>query len=370
MIPVNEPLLNKNTLKYVNECIKTNWISSEGKFIKEFEDKWSEYCGMHYGIAVSSGTAALEIAMECLGLEPGGEVIIPAFTIISCAIAVLKAGAKPVLVDCDPETWCMDVNQIQEKISSKTRAIMPVHIYGHPVDMDPILKLAKKHDLFVIEDAAEAHGAKYKNKIVGGLGDLSCYSFYANKIITTGEGGMVLAKRKEHAEELRSLKNLCFLKERRFFHKRLGHNYRMTNVQAAIGLSQVEDIENLLNKKRWIGKSYNERLKKYSQLILPVEKEWANNVYWMYGIVLADDVKYNAKELERRLKGNGVDTRPFFIGMHEQPVLKEMGLFKGERYPVSEKISRKGLYLPSGLALSESQIDQVCKDVKISIENK
>lgn len=364
MIPVSEPLLNESASRYVEECLRTNWISSEGRFIHEFESTWAKYCGMNYGVAVSNGTTALQVAVACLGLEPGDEVIMPTFTIISCALAIIEVGALPVLIDSDPRTWCMNIGQIEEKITPRTRAIMPVHMYGHPVDMDPIRELARKYHLMIIEDAAEAHGAEYKGQKIGGLGDLSCFSFYANKIITTGEGGMVLAKSADHAEKLRSLRNLCFRKDRRFYHTELGHNYRLTNLQAAIGLSQVERIDEHVAKKRWMGKSYTERLSNLHQISLPIEEAWAKNVYWMYGIVLSDDVKFDAVEFAQRLKNEGVETRPFFIGMHEQPVLQQRGLFLGERYPIAERIARRGLYLPSGLTLTESQLCQVCETVQ------
>ena len=364
MIPVNTPLLNDNAFKYVQECLKTGWISSEGPFLKQFEDKWAAYCGMDYGVTVSNGTTALEVAVACLGLEPGSQVIIPTFTIISCALAVIRAGAIPVLVDSDPRTWCMDVGQVEEKITPLTRAIMPVHIYGHPVDMDPLLELAGKYGLTIIEDAAEAHGARYKGRKAGGIGELSCFSFYANKIITTGEGGMVLARRAEHAERLRSLRNLCFRSDRRFVHTELGSNYRLTNLQAAVGLSQIENIEEHIHRKRWIGKTYTDHLGDLRQITLPVEEPWAQNVYWMYGVVLADGVQCDADGLASILRGEGVETRPFFLGMHEQPVLQQRGLFKGERYPIAERLSRRGLCLPSGLALTEEQMDHVCSIVR------
>jgi len=364
MIPVSEPLLNQNASKYVDECLRTNWISSEGHFIQEFESNWAKYCGMNYGVAVSNGTTALQIAISCLGLQPGDEVIMPSFTIISCALAIIEVGALPVLVDSDPRTWCMNVGQIEEKITPRTRAIMPVHMYGHPVDMDPILELARNHNLIIVEDAAEAHGAEYKGRKVGGIGDLSCFSFYANKIITTGEGGMVLAKDENHAEKLRSLRNLCFQKDRRFYHTELGHNYRLTNLQAAIGLSQVEKIDEHVAKKRWMGKAYTERLCDLTQINLPVEESWAKNVYWMYGLVLADDVKFDAVGFAQRLRENGVDTRPFFVGMHEQPVFQKRGLFKKDKHPVAENIARRGLYLPSGLTLTEAQLEEVCAVVR------
>jgi len=363
MIPVNEPLLNEQALKYVEECVRTGWISSEGRFIQEFEEKWAVYCGMNHGVAVSNGTTALAVAVACLGLEPDDEVIMPTFTIISCALAVIEAGARPVLVDSDPRTWCMDVSQIEGRITRRTRAIMPVHMYGHPVDMDPILELARQHKLFVVEDAAEAHGAEYKGQKVGGMGDLSCFSFYANKIITTGEGGMVLTKREDHAERIRSMRNMCFRKDRRFYHTELGHNYRLSNLQAAVGVAQVEQMEEHLRRKRWMGKAYTERLSKMPQIALPVEEAWAKNVYWMYGLVLADEVEYDAAEFAQRLRKRGIETRPFFLGMHEQPVFLDCGMFKGERYPVAERIARRGLYLPSGLTLTEEQLSRVCDAV-------
>jgi perosamine synthetase len=364
MIPVNEPLLNDKSLKYVEECIRTGWISSEGAFIKAFEESWANYCGMTYGVAVSNGTTALELAVACLRLAPGDEVIMPTFTIISCALAILRAGAKPVLVDSEPRTWCLDVNAVAGKITPRTRAIMPVHMYGHPVDMDPLLELARKHDLVIIEDAAESHGAKYKGQTVGGIGDLSCFSFYANKIITTGEGGMVLTKRSDHAESIRALRNLCFRSDRRFYHIEAGHNYRLTNLQAAVGLSQVEVIDEHVRRKRWMGKAYTERLGQMAQITVPVEECWAENVYWMYGIVLNEDVEYDAAELGRRLKEKGVDTRPFFLGMHEQPVFRKQGFFQGESYPVAERLASRGLYLPSGLTLTEDQLSKVCDIVQ------
>jgi perosamine synthetase len=363
MIPVNEPFLGESESKYVMECLQTGWISSEGHFIHEFEERWAEYCGMSHGVAVSNGTVALEIAVACLGLQPGDEVILPSFTIISCAQAITMNGLKPVLVDSDPHTWCMDISQVEAKITARTRAIMPVHIYGHPVDMDPLLELARKYNLIVIEDAAEVHGAEYKGHKCGGMSEISCFSFYANKIITTGEGGMVLTKSPEQAERLRSLRNLCFRKERRFYHTELGHNYRLTNLQAAIGLAQLERIEESVAKKRRMGAAYTERLRDLPMLQLPVERPWAKNVYWMYGLVLDESTGMDAVEFARRLAEKDVMTRPFFLGMHEQPVFHEMGLFLNEHYPVAEHIARQGLYLPSGMTLTEAQIDQVCEAV-------
>jgi perosamine synthetase len=372
MIPVNEPWLTEKDQQYVLECIRSGWISSAGWFIDEFEKGWAVYCGQRYGVAVSNGTTALQVAIGCLDLQPGDEVILPTFTIISCALPIVERGAVPVLVDSDPRTWGMDVDQVQAKITPRTRAILPVHIYGHPVDMDPLLALAEKHNLVIIEDAAEVHGAEYLSrrgaqpewKRCGGMGQISTFSFYANKLITTGEGGMVLTSDPALAEKARSLRNLCFRPERRFFHTELGYNYRMTNMQAALGLAQLERFDEILAKKRWMGKAYTERLQDIPGLQLPVEEEWARHVYWMYGLVLDESRNMDATEFSRRLEACGVQTRPFFLGMHKQPVFHQRGLFLGERYPVAERLARQGLYLPSGLTLSEAQMDDVCEAVK------
>jgi perosamine synthetase len=379
MIPVNEPLLGEREIEYATECIRSGWISSSGRFIEEFEQQWAAYCGMRYGIAVSNGTVALQTAVACLGLEPGFQVIMPTFTIISCALAVLYNGGVPLLVDCDPRTWCMDVEETKEKIESafrtgdsRIKAIMPVHIYGHPVDMDPLRELADSYGLSVIEDAAEAHGAQYlvnRNGApewlrCGGMGHLSCFSFYANKLITTGEGGMVLTNDPVLAEKSRSLRNLCFRQEKRFYHTELGNNYRLTNLQAALGLAQMERIDGIIEKKRGIGKAYTERLRDIPGIQLPTEEPWARQVYWMYGLVLDKSTRTNAIEVAHQLKSKGIETRPFFLGMHEQPVFHKMGLFRNEKHPVAERIARQGLYLPSGLTLTETQIDQVCESVK------
>lgn len=369
MIPVNEPLIGAKDIKYVIEALKTGWISSAGKFIEEFEDRWAKYCGMKYGIAVSNGTLALQAAIAACGLKPGAEIIMPSFTIISCAQAAIYNDCVPIFVDCDPRTWTIDVAKIEDKITARTKAIMPVHIYGHPCDMDPIRKIASKHKLIIIEDAAEAHGAEYKGKKCGGFGDLSCFSFYANKIITTGEGGMVLANSSVYAEKLRSLRNLCFRKERRFYHTELGNNFRFTNLQAAVGCGQFERVEELVRKKRWIGKVYNQRLKDIPGLTLPVEEAWAKNVYWMYGVVLDGQCGLDAKKFADKLKARDIETRPFFLGMHEQPVFKKMGFLKKGSFPVTERISKFGLYLPSGLTLKEKQIDTVCKAVRKILGN-
>lgn len=372
MIPVNEPLLGQKELEYATECIRTGWISSAGAFIERFEADWAAYCGMRYGAAVANGTDALQVAVDCLGLRPGDEVIMPTFTIISCAQAVTRAGGVPVLVDSDPRTWCMDVQQVASRITPRTRAIMPVHIYGHPVDMDPLLDLAEQYGLKIIEDAAEAHGAEYCSRRgtspvwrrCGGLGHISIFSFYANKLVTTGEGGMVLTSDPQYADRARALRNLCFRPERRFYHTELGYNCRLTNLQAALGVAQIARMPEIIARKRWIGQSYTQRLKDAPGLQLPVEEPWARQVYWMYGVVLAEETGLDAAEFARRLRQRGVETRPFFLGMHEQPVFAKMGLFRHERHPVAERLARQGCYLPSGLALTDGQLEEVCVAVR------
>jgi perosamine synthetase len=362
MIPVNEPLLNGNEKKYLNECIDTGWISSEGPFIKKFEEEFSQLHQRKHGIAVCNGTAALEIGIEALGLRKGDEVIMPSFTIISCASAIVKCGAIPILVDADPVTWNMDVTQIGSKITSKTKAIMVVHIYGLPVDMDPVITLAKQHDLKIIEDAAEAHGQTYRGKPCGSFGDISIFSFYPNKLITTGEGGMVLTDNDALAEKCRSLRNLCFLPQKRFVHEELGYNMRMTNLQAALGLAQLERWEEFKLRKRNMGKLYTSLLKDVEELILPVEKtDYAENMYWVFGVV---SKKKKSEILMKQLAEKAIGTRPFFYPMHLQPALKNMGLFKGEKHASSEKLYDHGFYLPSGLALTEEQAHTVSLTLK------
>lgn len=362
MIPVNRPLFISDEEKYLTECIKTGWISSEGPFVNQFEKQFSSYIGKKYGIAVSSGTAALEVAMGLIDLKPGDEVILPSFTIISSALGIVNYGAVPVFVDSEPGTWNMDVNKIEKKITKRTKAIMPVHIYGHCCDMDPIMELAKKYNLLVVEDAAQVHGAEYKGRKCGSFGDISCFSFYANKIITCGEGGMVLTNDEEYAEKAKSLRNLGFIKEKRFFHKELGRNYRMTNIQAALGLAQLKNIGKLIEIKKKNAEAYTKELKDIKGLQLPIEKDYAKNVYWMYGIVLDEKTGFTAETFARELEGIG--TRPFFYPLHLQPVWKKLKISTEEHCPIAERIARQGLYLPSGLGLKNSEIDVICNRIK------
>lgn len=369
MIPVNEPNLSGNELKYLQECIETGWVSSDGPFIKKFEQCFADYIGSRYGIAVSSGTAALETALYAAGVEPGDEVILPSFTIISCAIAILRLGATPVLVDIEPETWNMDTQQVKAKITDKTKVIMPVHIYGHPVDMDPLLELAQQHQIFILEDAAEVHGAEYKGRKCGAMGDLSAFSFYANKLVTTGEGGMVLTNNEAFAQRAQSYRNLCFKPEARFLHDEIGYNFRMTNLQAAIGVAQVEKLEETVRFKRQMGKLYRERLEQVEGIRFQIEKEWAKSVYWMYSVILDEQLGITAQQAMEQLKKQHIGTRPFFKGLHAQPVLLEKGYFQREQYPNTDFAYQYGFYLPSGMTLDESKIDQVCHALQKILES-
>jgi perosamine synthetase len=370
MIPINEPILDGNEKKYLNECIDTGWISSEGPFVSKFEDIFANYVDRKFGIAVSNGSVAIDIAIEALGIKCGDEVIMPTFTIISCANPIVRAGAIPVLIDCDLNNWNMMVDQIETKITTKTKAIMVVHIYGHPVDMDPILSLAKKYNLKIIEDAAEVIGQKYKNLPCGSFGDISTVSFYPNKHITTGEGGMVLTNNPLIAEKCKELRNLSFIPPRRFIHENLGWNFRMTNLQAALGVAQMERINDFLIKKREIGKWYNEFLNGTPYIQLPLQKtQYSENIYWVYGIVIKQEFPLSAIDFMKILYEEGVATRPFFYPMHKQPVFNKLGLFENYKLPNSEILSEKGFYIPSGLGLTKDQAFEVSEKVKKIIVN-
>lgn len=363
-IPVNEPLLDGNEKKYLIECIETGWISSEGPFVKRFEDQFAQTVDRQFAIAVTNGTAALDVAIEALGIGPGDEVIMPSFTIISCIHQIVRSGAIPVLVDSDPVTWNMRVDEIESKITKNTRALLIVHIYGLPVEMNAVLDIAKRYNLKVIEDAAEMHGQTYAGKPCGSFGDISIFSFYPNKHITTGEGGMIVTDDEDLAENCKSLRNLCFQPEDRFVHQRLGWNLRMTNMQAALGVAQLERLEFFVKKKRYIGQRYNELLSELSMLQKPLAKtENARNIYWVYGLVIHKEADINAKQAIKELGNLGIGCRPFFCPMHLQPVLLNAGLFQGESYPVSENLFEKGFYIPSGLALKDEQIDRVANAV-------
>ena len=367
-IPVNEPLLDGNERKYLAECIDTGWISSEGPFVQRFEQDFASRMGRKHGIAVCNGTAALDAAVEALGIGPGDEVILPTFTIISCINQIVRSGAMPVLVDADPLTWNMDVTQIEAKITPRTKAIMVVHIYGLPVDMDPILDLVARYGLKLIEDAAEAIGQVYRGRPCGGFGDISTVSFYPNKHVTTGEGGMILTDDDDLAETCRGLRNLCFLPRRRFVHERLGWNLRMTNLQAALGLAQLERLDEFVARKRRMGQAYSRLLADIPSVQLPLARtDYADNVYWVYGLVLCDGHPLDAEGAMQRLGAAGIGTRPFFYPMHQQPVFRDRGLFATECHPVAERLYQRGFYIPSGLALTEGQMEAVATAIRVAL---
>lgn len=359
-IPVNEPLLDGREKQYLLECIETGWISSEGPFVARFEQAFAARVGRKHGIAVANGSVALDAAVVALGIGPGDEVILPTFTIISCAAAIVRAGAVPVVVDSDPLTWNMDLDQVEARITPRTKAIMAVHIYGLPTDMVRLQAIADRHGLAIIEDAAEAHGLTCAGRPCGSFGNLSTFSFYPNKHITTGEGGMIVTDDDALAERCRSLRNLCFQPARRFVHEELGWNFRLTNLQAALGVAQLERLEEFVPIKRRMGAAYTQRLSDLPGVQLPLPRtDYADNIYWVFGVVLGPEHDMDAAAAMKKLGEYRIGTRPFFWPMHEQPVFHKMGLLKGESHPVAENIARRGFYVPSGLALTEAQIDRV-----------
>jgi len=361
IIPVCEPTLGGNEQQYVQDCIESNWISSAGRYIPEFEAKFAAECDSKYGVACANGTVALHLALAALGLGPGDEVILPTFTMIATINAVAYTGATPVLVDSESHTWNMDVEQVAAKITPRTKAIVPVHTYGHPVDMDPLMELAEKHNLFVLEDAAEAHGAEYKGRRAGGLGHAGAFSFYANKIITTGEGGMITTNDKKLADLTRNLRDHAFSTERHFWHKFMGFNYRMTNLQAAVGLAQTEQLPGFVENRRNNAALYSELLADVPGIVTPPEAAWAKNVFWMYSVLVEDEFGMTRDQLRAYLAKRGIETRTFFIPMHLQPIY--YNTFKGQRYPVAEMLCRRGFYLPSASSLTTAQIQYIVEIV-------
>lgn len=358
-IPVAEPKLGEKELEYVTDCINSNWVSSIGNYIIMFEEGFAKLCGSEYAIAVSNGTAALHLALAALGVGPGDEVIIPDLTFIATASAVTYTGAKPILVDSDHKTWNINPERIEEEITSRTRAIIPVHLYGHPCDMDPIMEIAKRHNLKVVEDAAEAHGAEYKRRKTGSMGHVGCFSFYGNKIITTGEGGMCVTSDETLAERIRFLKDHAMSKTKRYWHPEIGYNYRMTNLQAAIGLAQLERIEEFIETKRENARYYSSLLNGAKGVILPPEEEYVKNVYWMYSILIQDECGIDRDTLMNSLRENNIDSRPFFYPLHKMP------FFGGSRdYPIAEDLSNRGINLPSSVNLRKDQIERIVDTIK------
>jgi len=340
-IPVNQPNIDELEKKYLIEAIDTGWISSDGPFVAEFETKFANKMNRKYGIAVSNGTVALEIALATLNLQNGDEVIVPSFTIISCLGAILKAGAIPIFVDAYSDTWNINVDEIENKITEKTKAILVVHIYGLPTEIKKVSELAQKHNLKIIEDAAEAHGQSYFGAPCGSFGEVSTFSFYANKHVTMGEGGIILTNNHEIAEKAKLIRNLYFKPERRFIHDELGGNYRLTNIQAAVGLAQLEKLDKTIERKKYLGKLYNEILSDVDEIQLPIsEKNGYQNHYWVFGVVMKNGK--TAREISEQLNKRGIGTRPFFWPLHKQPVLKKFNLATDQSLPVSEGLAQFG----------------------------
>lgn len=359
-IPVSQPFLSKKEIEYVLSALAKGAISGlYGEYIDKFEKDFAHYSGCAYGISTNSGTSALHLALASLGISEGDEVLVSSFTNMATFFAVLYLNAKPIPIDIEPDTWNIDPALIEEKINKKTKAILVVHIYGHPVDMDPILRMAKKYGLYVIEDCAEAHGALYKKKKVGSLGDVGCFSFYANKIITTGEGGMVTTNNVGIADKARSLKSLAFGAKNKFMHKDIGFGYRMTNLQAAIGCAQLGRIDEIIDKKRKIACYYNDKLKSVPGLQLPIEKSYAKNVYWMYHIVLHKEFGFPRELVMKKLRDCGIEIRETFIPYNMQEIFIQRGWVKGDECPIANSVARNGFYLPSGPLLKEEKLKYI-----------
>lgn len=359
-IPVNEPVVSRASKANVNRALKTGWLSSAGPFVGQFEHDFARYLGVKHAITVNTGTAALHIALLAGGVGVGDEVIVPAFTMASTWLAVIYTGATPVFVDAEPTTYNIDPTLIEAKITKRTKAILPVHVYGHPADMDTIMRIAKKHQLLVIEDAAEAHGATYQGKIVGGIGNIGCFSFYANKLITTGEGGMVVTDDDSLAEEAKKFKDLYHSPQKRFIHEKVGYNYRMTNLQAGVGVGELQHVDKYIKKKIHMANRYTKQLRHIHGITTPQTLPGCTNIHWMYAIrINPHQFGMTKDELRNKLKSEGIDTRDFFYAPGDQPVLVNLGLTQDD-YPVTQLIAKTGLYLPSGLAITNAQIDHVC----------
>ncbi len=366
-LPVCSPSLDGNEERYVLDALRTGWISSAGEYVRRFEEGFAAWCGRRFGISTTSGTTALHLALRALGIGPGDEVILPDFTMVASLFAVLYVGARPVFVDVEPDTWNIDPEQIEAAVTPRTRAIMPVHIYGHPCDMDPIMAIAARHGLAVVEDAAEAHGAEYRGRRCGSFGVLNAFSFFANKILTTGEGGMVVTDDESLAERCRYYRNLCFplTGSRDYIHDDLGYNFRLTNLQAAVGVAQLERAGELVRRRRAVARAYLERLSGVPGVQLPVERPGVVNVYWMFGIVV-DAAAYGMDRdaLTETLRREGIDSRPFFKPLHRQKVLAGCGqAATAGGFRVTERLAAGGLYLPTGPVITEKEIDRVAEAI-------
>ncbi len=358
-VPVAAPVLNGNERKYVLDCLESTWISSSGKYVELFEERFAEFCRAKYAIACSNGTTALHLALLALGVGPGDEIIVPTLTFVATANAVVYCGARPVFVDSEPATWNLAPNLLENKITARTRGIIVVHLYGHPVDMDAVLAVAQRHSLFVIEDAAEAHGAEYKGRRVGSLGNVAAFSFYGNKIITTGEGGMVVTNEASLARKVRQFKGQGVDPERRYWFPVVGYNYRLTNIAAAIGLAQLENVEWHIKRRREVATWYHQQLDNAPALVFQANKEWATHVYWMFNILLAHDSPLDRDKIMTYLTEEGIETRPIFYPIHTLPPYQSLS--QGEAFPTAERIAARGITLPTWAGLTEEEVVFVCR---------
>jgi perosamine synthetase len=357
-IPVAAPALVGKEKDYVLDCLDSTWISSSGKYIERFEHAFAEFCGVRNAVSCCNGTVALHLALMAAGVGPGDEVIVPTLTFVATANAVAYCGATPVLADSEPETWNMDVNGLRALITSRTKGIIAVHLYGHPTDMDPLMQIAREHSLFVIEDAAEAHGAEYKQRRAGSIGDLATFSFYGNKIITTGEGGMVVTNDDQLAIQIRQLKGQGQDPKRRYWFPILGYNYRMTNIQAAIGLAQMERINWHVARRREVAGLYRKYLGEAPWFQLSPEATWARNAFWINCVLLAEGCPLSRDEVMARLAEHGIETRPFFYPMHTLPMYRDQS--KIRTFPVADALASRGFNVPSSSTLTEEEIAYVC----------
>lgn len=357
-IPVYEPFIDDKEIKYAVSCIKSGWISSTGKFVDRFAEEFAKFLNIKYAVPVSNGTAALHLALQCLKIKPGDEVIVPALTFASTANAVIYTGAKPVFVDVRLDNYALDENMIEEKITNKTKAIIPVHLYGFPANLTPILKIAKKYNLYVIEDAAEAHGAEYKGKKVGSIGDIGCFSFYGNKVITTGEGGMVVTNNKKYAERIKFLRSHAMKTgSHRYWHTEVGYNYRLTALQSAIGLAQLTKIKTIIQKKCQIAEKYQKGLSNINDIILPKELENCKSIWWLYTFCCKNQKLRDS--LIKYLKTKGIDTRPVFYPLPIMPPYKDKFIYSN-----ANLLSKTGLSLPSWPGLPNEDIDYIVSSIK------
>jgi len=368
-IPVSEPVVGDLEAAYVGDALSKGAISGlSGDYIPRFEKEFAAYCGCLYGVSTTSGTTALHLALLALGIGKGDEVLVATLTNMATCFAILYQGAMPVPIDIERETLNIDPSLLEAKITPRTRAILVVHLFGHPVDMDPVMAVANKHNLCVVEDCAQAHGALYKGRKVGGIGHIGCFSFYANKIITTGEGGMITTNDPVIAEKARSFKSLSFGPRNKFMHVDIGYNYRMTNLQAALGCAQVKSIDSIIESKRRIAQYYGESLDGISFLQLPVEKPYARNVYWMYHVVLKHEVGKERSLVMQRLRERGIETREGFIPYNMQEIFLAKGLARLEDCPRANEVALKSFYLPSGPALSTGDMEYVSESLKNVLE--